>query len=77
MARGPESRRKPCASGGICGYARHAPQPQRKEEMKLKGTLKIDHRKRFFLSVRGGRTFRGIRMVDVALKGPESLFHTS
>lgn len=44
---------KPCASVGICGCARHAPRPQRGEERKLKGTLKIHHRKRFFLPVRG------------------------
>lgn len=56
LAQGPESRREPCASGGMCGRARHAPQPQRREEMKLKGSLKIDHTNRFsgVFSVRWG-----------------------
>lgn len=73
---GPESRREPCLSVGICGCVRPAPEPQSKEERELKGTLKIDHRERFFLSIRG-ETFHGIRMVEVALKGPESLVHIS
>lgn len=46
-----------------------APRPERGKE--LKGTLKIDHRKRFFLSVRRELS------LGLALKGPESLFHTS
>lgn len=74
--RGPGSQREPLREcRGICGCARRAHQPRSKEETKLKETLKIDHRNSFLLSIPRG-TFPGIRMVDVALKGPEGLFHT-